>query len=90
MVFVNGRQITDVIILPMKLLITAKMTKGFVFKLNIEKAFDKVNWKFIMLMKKNFPKKWRDWISFCISTIQYSCLLMVNPRGESGQIEALY
>lgn len=40
----------------------------------VEKAFDKVSWKFIdyMLMKKNFSTQWRRWIKSCIISVQYS------------------
>jgi hypothetical protein len=37
---------------------------GVILKLDFEKAYDKVNWKFMMevLRKKNFPGKWLDWM----------------------------
>jgi hypothetical protein len=33
-------------------------------KLDFEKAYDKVNWKFMMevLRKKNFPDRWLEWM----------------------------
>ena len=45
MVFVNGRQITDVILIANKAIgfWKAKKIKGLVFKLDTEKAFDKIN-----------------------------------------------
>lgn len=59
--FVKGRQITDEILIANEAIDywKCKKIKGFVFKLDIEKAFDKINWNFInyMLMKKQFPRK---------------------------------
>ena len=62
-----------------------KKIEGFVFKLDIEKAFDKINWRFIdfMLMKKGFPHKWRRWINSCIRCVQYSVIINGHPRGKT-------
>ena len=53
-------------------------------KLDIEKAFDKINWSFIdfMLIKKGFPQKWRQWISACITSVQYFILINDRPTGK--------
>ncbi|KAA0037454.1 LINE-1 retrotransposable element ORF2 protein [Cucumis melo var. makuwa] len=61
-----------------------KKTKGFVLKLDLEKAFDKISWRFIdfILEKKNFPDKWRRWIKACISNVHYSILINGNPKGR--------
>jgi subtilisin-like proprotein convertase family protein len=41
-----------------------KKLKGIILKLDFEKAYDKVNWNFMLevLRKKNFPGKWIEWI----------------------------
>lgn len=46
-----------------------KKIKGFIIKLDIEKAFDKIDWKFIdySLLQKNYSKKWRSWMQSCFS-----------------------
>lgn len=73
--FIKGRQITDVILIPNEAIYfwRTKKIKGFVLKLDIEKAFDKIGWGFIdyMLLKKNFPNKWKSWIKACICNVQY-------------------
>ena len=57
--------------------------QGIIFKLNIEKAFDKINWDFPLstLHMKFFPTKWINWIRACISSASYSILLDGKPRG---------
>ncbi|KAA0045525.1 LINE-1 retrotransposable element ORF2 protein [Cucumis melo var. makuwa] len=84
--FVKGRQITGVILMANEAVdfwLTSK-TKGYVLKLDIEKAFDKVRWDFIdyMLKVKNYPLKWRSWIKACISNVQYSILINGRPKGR--------
>ena len=52
-------------------------------KLNIEKAYDSVNWQFFMrvMQKIGFGAKWRDWIWSCISTAKFSVLVNGVPAG---------
>jgi hypothetical protein len=41
-----------------------KKQSGIIFKVDFEKAYDKVNWNFLhhMMMKKGFGDKWCDWV----------------------------
>ena len=86
MAFINGRQITYAILVANEAVDywKAKKIKDLIFKLDIEKVFDKVNWNFIdfILMKKQFPDKWRKWIHSCISFVQYSIMINDKPRGK--------
>ncbi|TYK29463.1 LINE-1 retrotransposable element ORF2 protein [Cucumis melo var. makuwa] len=86
MAFVKGRQIIDAILVANEAIDywRVKKIKGFVIKLDIEKAFDKLNWRFIdfVLMKKGYPIKWRRWIKACISSVQYSIIINGRPRGK--------
>ena len=56
---------------------------GVLCKLDVEKAYDHVNWGFLIYMLDHcgFPKKWRRWVSFCISTVKFSFLINGTPYG---------
>ena len=51
---------------------------GILCKLDIEKAYDHVNWNFFMYMLGcyGFSEKWWHWIYACISTIRFSILVI--------------
>jgi hypothetical protein len=40
-------------------------------KLDLEKAYDHLNWEFLLYLLKRCgsEKKWRDWIEHCITTM---------------------
>ncbi|KAL4032276.1 hypothetical protein IC575_005346 [Cucumis melo] len=84
--FVKNRQITDAILMANEAVDfwKVKKIKGFILKLDIEKAFDKLNWDFIdfVLEKKNFPILWRKWIRGCISNVTYSVIVNGRPQGR--------
>ena len=52
-------------------------------KLDVEKAYDHVCWKFLLylLQRCGFSVRWRNWINFCISTARFSILVNGCPRG---------
>ena len=51
--------------------------KGLVCKLDIEKAFDSINWQFLkkVMQGMGFGPKWMRWIWWCISTAKFSVLV---------------
>ena len=57
-----------------------KGRKGVLLKLDLEKAYDKVDWSFLdMAMKlKGFGKRWRKWIWGCLSTTNFSIIVKVG------------
>lgn len=83
--FVRGRQILDPILIANEVLDYWKTNKqkGIIIKLDVEKAFDKLNWDFLLslLRQKAFNSIWIEWIRACIIIVSYSILLNAKPRG---------
>ncbi len=64
--FVEGRQITDGIILVHETMHSIKEKKllGMMIKLDLSKAYDKINWDFLekIMLAFGFEKEWVEWI----------------------------
>ncbi|GMI94762.1 hypothetical protein HRI_003145500 [Hibiscus trionum] len=54
---------------------------GIIFKADFRKAYDLVDWGFLMLVLKKlgFGEKWRQWIMYCISSANISILVNGSP-----------
>ena len=56
---------------------------GLVFKVDIEKAYDHVNWEclFRVLQNMGFSTKWIDWIRACVTSAHFSILVNGEASG---------
>jgi hypothetical protein len=80
--FVKGRRITDSVLIPNECL-DSQMKEGLpgmICKLDVEKAYDHVNWNFLfyLLERCGFPMNGEH---FCLSTVRFSILINGSPEG---------
>ena len=70
--FVEGRQILDATLIANEVIdsLLKRKESGVLCKLDLEKAYDRINWDFLlsMMQKMGFGEKWAGWIRWCIST----------------------
>ncbi|MCI00450.1 RNA-directed DNA polymerase (Reverse transcriptase), partial [Trifolium medium] len=86
--FVEGRSITDNALIAIEVIHALKRrTRGlkgeFALKIDISKAYDKVDWGFLrgMLERMGFANKWIHWMMLCVSSVTYSVLVNFEKVG---------
>nr|KYP41653.1 LINE-1 reverse transcriptase isogeny [Cajanus cajan] len=84
--FIGNRNLLHSILVANETIDDAKRSKNkcFVLKVDYEKAFDSVNWDFLlyMLQRLGFCNQWRRWIEECMKTGHVSVLVNGSPTQE--------
>jgi hypothetical protein len=87
--FIKGRYILESVVTAHDVLhkVHTDKQQGFVLKLDYEKAYDKVNWVFLLeiLEKRGFGKRWIEWIKRILHRGTVGVTLN-NMEGEFFQI----
>ena len=83
--FVEDMQILDAVLVVNEVIdsIVRGNSSAIMCKLDLEKAYDHVNWSFLIsvLTKMGFGKRWIKWISWCISSTSFSVMINGSPFG---------
>ncbi|KAL0289803.1 UNVERIFIED_CONTAM: hypothetical protein Sradi_7065100 [Sesamum radiatum] len=84
--FVPGRSIADNILLAQELMAgynQLKLSRRCTIKVDIQKAYDSVNWDFILesLVLFKFPARFISWIEQCMTTASFSIALNGSIHG---------
>ena len=55
--------------------------KGMFIKLDMSKAYDRVEWSFLarMMAAFGFSQNWIDWVMSCVANLTYSVLIKGLP-----------
>ncbi|GKV24214.1 hypothetical protein SLEP1_g33851 [Rubroshorea leprosula] len=86
MAFIHCRQLVDGAVIASEVIEEARRRKrkSFVFKIDFEKAYDKVCWEFLdyMMLRMGFNDTWRKWIQECLQSSMISILINGSPTKQ--------
>ncbi|GJY91591.1 putative RNA-directed DNA polymerase [Tanacetum coccineum] len=84
--YIKERQIIDGPLMVNEILawVSKKKETLFILKVDFEKAFDSLDWKFLdhTLEQMGFSQKWRSWIRGCLNSAYGSVLVNGSPTQE--------
>ncbi|KAF5810041.1 putative RNA-directed DNA polymerase [Helianthus annuus] len=84
--FLAGRNIMDgpLILNEVFSWLKKQKRKGMFFKVDINKAYDSVNWGFLdsIMAQMNFPSRWRTWVMATLYSARASVLVNGSPTRE--------
>ncbi|XP_057445076.1 secreted RxLR effector protein 78-like [Lotus japonicus] len=84
--FIEGRSMLNSVVILNEVVHEAKLRKRstLIFKVDYEKAYDSVEWSFLLYMLKrmNFSNKWINWVYRCLESATVSVLVNGSPTGE--------
>ncbi|GKG09710.1 cysteine-rich receptor-like protein kinase, partial [Tanacetum coccineum] len=84
--FIKGRFILDVVLIANETMkyLKRKKKNSLIFKVDFEKAYDSINWRFLVdIMKKmGFGNKWCNWVHSCLRSSSMSILVNGSPSDE--------
>ncbi|KAJ9553128.1 hypothetical protein OSB04_017173 [Centaurea solstitialis] len=84
--FIKGRNILDVVLIANEVIdfVRNEKKKGLIFKVDFEKAYDSVDWDFLLetLKRMGFRNKWIGWINACLRSSHVSVLVNGSPSKE--------
>jgi hypothetical protein len=86
--FMEGRSILDNALIAIEVIhVLKRKTRGLkgelALKIDISKAYDKVDWGFLrgMLERLGFSSQWINWMMLCVSSVNYSVLVNFEKVG---------
>ena len=87
--FVPGRKITDNVLVAFEVMhCINQRRKGkeglMAIKLDMSKAYDRVEWSFLeaMMRRIGFKDRWISLMMMCVTTVSYSVLINREPKGK--------
>ncbi|GKV03088.1 hypothetical protein SLEP1_g15456 [Rubroshorea leprosula] len=91
--FIEGRQLVDGVVVANEAIDGARKRKSrcFIFKIDFEKAYDKVSLSFLdyMMERMGFDIVWRGWISKCLRSNMVSVLVNGSATKEFSMTREL-
>nr|GEW71103.1 reverse transcriptase domain, reverse transcriptase zinc-binding domain protein [Tanacetum cinerariifolium] len=84
--FIRGRFILDGVLIANETMVYLrnKKKKSSVFKVDFEKVYDSLNWRFLrdIIKKMGFEDKWCKWVDYCLSSSSISILVNGSSSEE--------